>query len=70
MSDWKREAELKRKERAKELALEVKNGTYQPAAFNKEASWFPDRGVIKKDSKAIEQLYGGNHVQTSKPKSS
>jgi len=50
-------AEQRRLARAKELAKELKNGTYQPASFDKQESFFPQRPIIKKDKKDIARIY-------------
>lgn len=47
----------KQLERSQEIAREVKDGLYQPAAFNKEESWWPQRPLIEKDPEAIKKLY-------------
>ena len=49
---------MERLERAKEIAEAVKAGEYQPAAFDKMASFFPSRPKIKKDQELIKKLYG------------
>ncbi len=46
-----------RKERNKEITDAVKSGEYLQS-FNKEASWYPQRPVIKKDQSAIRKIYG------------
>lgn len=51
-------AEKRRLERAKELAKEIKEGTYQAASFDKEESFFPQRKIIKKDEKEMARIYG------------
>lgn len=46
-----------RKIRNKELMRRVRNGE-STNSFDSSASWFPPRPIIKKDPKAINQLYG------------
>jgi hypothetical protein len=53
----KDKAEKKRLERTKELAKEVKDGTYVDHRTNTRESWFPNRGVIKKDKQVMGRLY-------------
>ena len=47
-----------RLKRNQEIADEVKSGTFQQAAFNKEMSWFPRRPPLSKDLRALNALYG------------
>tara|TARA_R110000868_G_scaffold9394_4_gene46925 strand:- start:1980 stop:2162 length:183 start_codon:yes stop_codon:yes gene_type:complete len=54
----KEQLDMERLERAKEIAEAVKAGEYQPAAFDKMASFFPSRPKIKKDQELIKKLYG------------
>jgi hypothetical protein len=44
--------------RSQELANAVKAGTYIPAAFDSQASYFPARPLVKKDPKELARLYG------------
>lgn len=46
------------KERTKEIAEEIKDGTYVDRRTDTRESWFPNRGIIKKDQEAISKLYG------------
>lgn len=55
--DLKEKIKRDRAERTRELAAEVKAGTYIQPATNVWQSWFPDRGIIKKDPNAMEILH-------------
>jgi hypothetical protein len=48
--------------RSKEIAEEVKQGTYVGATFDKSASWFPKRPIIVKDPNALEFLFSVKEV--------
>lgn len=54
------EQEKRRLERAKEMAKELKEGTYFPPSFDTAASWWPKREIIKKD---LTKLYGVEEVK-------
>ena len=47
-----------REERNREIAADVKSGEYVDTRMNKQESWFPKRGIAKKDKKLIQKLYG------------
>lgn len=49
-----------RAERTKELASEVKAGTYVDHRADMQESWYPKRGTIKKDKKEMARIYGAN----------
>ncbi|MCX6128971.1 MAG: hypothetical protein NTX25_07890 [Proteobacteria bacterium] len=51
-----------RRERNSELLRRMRNGD-QLASFNSQASWFPPRPIIQKDSLAIQELYGEDVAQ-------
>jgi hypothetical protein len=48
--------------RNKKIAEEVKLGTYVGASFDKSASWFPKRPIIKKDPNALEFLFTAKEI--------
>lgn len=60
MSDFQKRMAEKRRERNKDLIDKVKNGEIIPAAISTQSLFFPPRPIIKKDSKAIHRLYGGD----------
>ena len=51
-------AKKKREQRNREIADDVKNGNYTPPRVNLQESWYPIRGKIKKDPKAVALLHG------------
>jgi len=58
LSNWKQKAEEKRKERNKEIAEDLRNGTFIEPPINREMSWFPPRPIIQKDKRLVNQLHG------------
>jgi hypothetical protein len=48
--------------RNKEIADQVKQGTYVGTAFNKSMSWFPKRPIHEKDPNALEFLFSVKEV--------
>lgn len=60
MLDRKKKEELERERinRSQRLADEVKDGNYIPPGINMMESFFPNRGKIQKDKKAMARLYG------------
>jgi len=55
-SERKEKIERERLERTQELANDLKNGVYIQPRINLQESWFPNRGIIKKDKKAMRKL--------------
>lgn len=53
----KDELEAKRKAKNDELIERMRAGE-SLSSFDKNQSWYPNRGVIKKDKDAIAKLYG------------
>jgi hypothetical protein len=48
-----------RRDRNTELLRRMRSGE-QLTSFNSNASWFPPRPIIEKDSRAIRQIYGAD----------
>jgi hypothetical protein len=59
----KDELEAKRKAKNDEIIERMRAGE-SLSSFDKTESWFPNRGIIKKDKDAIAKLYGENKKPT------
>lgn len=65
MTNAKDTAEKSRKKRNQELLEKMENGE-SLLAYTPEQSFFPERGIIKKDKKAIKKLYQGDKDEENK----
>ncbi len=49
-------------EHNKAIIEALKAGKPTPRKYNNEDTWFPERPVIKKDKKAMDELYGEKSI--------